>query len=391
MKKNILSIILLNLSLLSVGFSLDSQILLTTSSEISLKEKADLSSLSLKTLPAHKNVELLDYISDGEYGGWFKIRGYGINGYIQKNSVIYDDAYYLAIKVQNGNITSLCSDNKMKLIGLSKRKVYEESLWAKQVGFENESYTDLILSLEKLISTEKPPQILNTFYKDGNMYQYYIYGGISVTIHLSIEKNYGKYYVAYIAVENLTGKAFNFNPDNIKVTLIKNSEESIGEVLSNDEYMQKVDNRQATAAALVAFGEFSSANQAGHSSTTTTSTTSGYSNSYGNASGYYGKNQINISGSSSTHETETTKSNTKTYDGAINYAAKQNAQQNINDFQNEQYQIRNVLNQGYLKLNTIENEERIVGQINIKYKDSDKIKISIPINGANYDFWWDNN
>ena len=46
------------------------------------------------------------------------------------------------------------------------------------------------------------------------------------------------------------------------------------------------------------------------------------------------------------------------------------------------------MNEGYLKLNTINNEERIVGQINIIYQNADKIRITIPVNGNNYDFWW---
>lgn len=229
---------------------------------------------------------------------------------------------------------------------------------------------------------------IKSYYKDGKTFQYYVHNGISVTMHLSFEKNYGKYYIVYVAVENLTGKAFNFNPNNIRATLTKKGEDFYGEVLSSNEYIRKVNNRQAWNAALVAFGESSAANQAGYSSSSTTSTTSGYSNSYGSASGYYGNTYGSVSGTSSTYGTATTRSNTQSYSGAANYAAQQNAQRNINNYQNQQYQIKNVLNQGYLKLNTIDNEQRIVGQINIKYKSADKIKITIPVNGVNYDFWW---
>ena len=229
-----------------------------------------------------------------------------------------------------------------------------------------------------------------SYYKDGKAFQYYVHNGISVTMHLSIEKNYGKYYIAYIAIENLTGKEFNFYPSNIRAILIKKGIESDGEVLSSNEYMSKVKSKQAWNAALVAFGESYSANQAGYSTSSTTSTTSGYANSYGSASGYYGNTYGSVYGSSSTYGTATTRSTTKSYDGGAKYAAQQNAQRNISNYQNQQYQIRNVLNQGYLKLNTIFNEQRIVGHINIKYKSSEKTKVIIPVNGVDYEFWWNN-
>jgi len=80
----------------------------------------------------------------------------------------------------------------------------------------------------------------------------------------------------------------------------------------------------------------------------------------------------------------------KSYNSAENTMVNQNAQNNINNLKNEQYQIKNELNSGYLKLNTIFNEERIYGQVNIVFKQANKIKVTIPINGVGYDFLWDN-
>lgn len=249
---------------------------------------------------------------------------------------------------------------------------------------ENYSSSNSYQSVKK--KTQKKE--IKSYYKDGKAYQYYVHNGISVTMHLSIEKNYGKYYVAYIAIENFTGKSFNFNPNNITAIFSKNGENIYGEVLSSNEYMRKVSNRQAWNAALVAFGESSAAYQAGYSSSSTISTTSGYSNTYGSASGYYGNTYGSVYGSSSTYGSATTISHTQSYDGAANYAAQQNAQRNISNYQNQQYQIKSVLNQGYLKLNTLDNEQRMVGYVNIKYRSADKVKITIPVNGVNYDFWW---
>lgn len=231
---------------------------------------------------------------------------------------------------------------------------------------------------------------IKLFYKDGKAFQYYTHNGISITMHLSIERNYGKYYVAHIALENFTGDSFHFNPHNIKA-LFKNKErESNAVVLTKGEFLKKVNNRQAWNSALVAFGESYTANQAGYSSSTTTSTTSGVSNSYGSVSGYYGNTYGSFYGNSSTYGTSTTISNTTTYNPTANYIAQQNAQQNINEYQNQQYQVKKVLDDGYLKINTIENEQRIFGQINIKYKKSDQIRVIVPVNGIEYEFLWNN-
>jgi antitoxin component YwqK of YwqJK toxin-antitoxin module len=238
--------------------------------------------------------------------------------------------------------------------------------------------------------TENQRKECKSFYKDGNTFQYYVYKGISVTMGLTLERQYGKYYVAFIAIENFTGNAFNFDPNYIKASFLKNENLEDGEVLSSAEYLKIVNRRQAWNAAFMAFGEASAANQAGYSSSSSTSNTSMYANSYGSASGYYGNNYVSLYGNSTSYGTSTTTTNTQSYNGAANYAAQQNAQNNINNFQSQQFQIKQVLNQGYLKINTIGNQERIVGQINIKYKNSNKIMIVVPVNGENYKFTWSN-
>lgn len=115
-----------------ISNQLSAQILLTTSYENNLRANPDLSSKVLKRLPAHKDVELIDFISEGKDWGYFKVSVYGLTGYIHRNSVNYDDAFYLALKVVNGNVSEIYLDNKGKIDKLNKRKKYEEELWAKQ-------------------------------------------------------------------------------------------------------------------------------------------------------------------------------------------------------------------------------------------------------------------
>jgi hypothetical protein len=297
-------------------------------------------------------------------------------------------SFYRIINLDsNGNISGLVKD--YYITGELQGK--GDALFIDRYDDRNSKWKGITYIYSKTgetLSETDADKLCKSYYKDGKTFLYYVHNGISVTMHLSIERTYGKYYVAYVAIENLTGKSFNFNPTTITAIMIKNGTETYGKVLSANEYIRKVNNRQAWNAVLVAFGESSSANQAGYSNSTTTSTTSGYTNSYGSASGYYGNTYGSVSGSSSTYGSATSRSNTQSYNGAANYAAQQNAQQNINNYQNQQYQIQNVLNQGYLKLNTIDNEQRIVGQINIKYESAVEIKVTIPLNGVNYDFWW---
>jgi hypothetical protein len=249
------------------------------------------------------------------------------------------------------------------------------------------SKTGEILSetdIDKLNRTRK------TYYKDGKTIQYYDYNGIKVAMHLSIERTYGKYYVAYISITNLTGNSFDFNPSQIIAKFSKRGMEYDGKVYTNSEYMKRVSNRQAWNAALVAYGESSAANNAGYSSSSSYSNTSGYSTTSGSSSGYYGNTYGSVSGTSSTYSNSSTYGTTNSYNGATQYAAQQNAQNNINNHMNQQYQIKRSLNQGYLKMNTISNEQEIFGQVNIKYKNVEEIEIIVPVNGENYIFNWSN-
>jgi antitoxin component YwqK of YwqJK toxin-antitoxin module len=308
---------------------------LTLSSNGNLKNKGDFSG------------DILCFISEGTTVGvygfendYFKIYHNGYIGYISKYSFSENDI------PNNSFVTSRVPTN---IVSLTKR---------------------------------------NTLYKDGDAYQYYVNNGISVTMHLSIEKSYGKYYVAYITIENLTGESFMFNPNSISAELKRNNGIEKGEVLSSDEYLRKIKRRQNWNSALVAFAESYNASNAGYSSSYTKTNTSGYSNSYSNVYGAYGNSYVNLYGDTSTYGSYASNSSTQSYNGAAAYTAQQNAQRNINEFKNQQNQIKNVLNQGYLKRNTIFNNQLINGQINIKYKKADEISIIVSVNGDDYEFNW---
>ena len=223
------------------------------------------------------------------------------------------------------------------------------------------------------------------YYKDGGTIEYYLDNGIKIAFSLTFDNSYGKYYQANILIQNLSGKTINFDPRNITAKIDTKKGTDVN-VLTYGEYMKKVTSRQNWNAFAVAFSQSMAASNAGYSNSTTQSSVSGYSNSFGSAYGYNGNTYSSVYGSSYSYGSAYGTSTTQKYDGAAAYAAQQNASNNIANYQNQQYQIKKSINDGYMKLNTIMNESEYIGYVNIVYKKTDRLLISIPINGKTYLF-----
>lgn len=235
---------------------------------------------------------------------------------------------------------------------------------------------------------ETPVKEYSFYYKDGQPVLYYKHKGLMIAVLLTYDNTYGKYYQANILVQNLTGKDINFDPSLITSKTQKKEIITDAKVLTYNEYMKKVKSRQAWSAFAVAFSESMAASNAGYSSSSTQTSVHGYSNSYGSASGYVGNTYGSVYGSSSTYGSAYGTSNTQKYDGAAAYAAQQNANRNVANYQNQQYQIKNTISEGYMKLNTIMNESEYVGYVNVVYTKADNLQLNIPINGTTYVFVW---
>jgi tetratricopeptide (TPR) repeat protein len=238
-----------------------------------------------------------------------------------------------------------------------------------------------------------------TIFKDGVGKIYYIENGISITTSLSTTSEYGKYYDLSISLENLTGKNLLFVPNSIivyltsysvdkKTKIKKINVQKEGKVLSSDDYMKRVNNRQSLSSTFKAIGETLSAQSAGYSSSKTVSSANGYTNSYGSIGNYYLKSPLNVSSSSSTSISGV--SNTQSYNGKAAYDALQNAKNEIKQYNEELYQIKTELYQKYLRINTLEHQQRILGDVYVEYENADKIEILIPVNGKYYSFIYGN-
>jgi hypothetical protein len=235
---------------------------------------------------------------------------------------------------------------------------------------------------------QTPVKEYGYYYKNGKPIYYYKYKNVVISAMLSANNTYGKYYQVNFLIQNFTGRNRDFNPNLITAEMKKGDKKFDGEVLSYNTYMKKVKHRQAWLAGLVAFSESMAASNAGYSSSYGSGYSSGYSTSSGSASGYVGNTYGSIYGNSSTYSSTYSTSYSRSYNGAAAYAAQQNANRNIANLQNQQYQIRRQIGKGYARLNTIPNKTEYLGYINIKYKKIDHLQVVIPFNNTNYTFYW---
>lgn len=235
---------------------------------------------------------------------------------------------------------------------------------------------------------DTPVKEAGSFMKDGKAVQYFVHNGFVITMHLAIETTYGKYYTAYISIENHSERRVDFDPEDITAVIYDKAAEIPGVVLSHDEYMKKVKKSQKWSSFWVALGEAGAASNAGYSSSQTYSNSSGYGGSSGYSSGYFGNQYGSVSANVRTYGNVSAQSTTYNYDATANYYAQQNARNNVASFNREQYLIRESIDQGYLKANTIFPEQRINGYLNIVYRKGEMASVAIKLKNETYTFVW---
>ena len=207
-----------------------------------------------------------------------------------------------------------------------------------------------------------------TRYKDGRALLYFVRDGISITMAFGTQKEYGNYYIASIAIENFTGTSFDFDPSQIKAILTNKGLSEDLFIYSSDEYQKRLKHKQGVSSFFYAWGQNYAAGQAGYSTSYTTS-----QSNFATA-GYYGSNYGYARGSSIT----------QSYNSTDAYAAQQNANSNVANLKAQQFQIRNQSDMGYLKRNTLDNEDRVTGQVNMEFRKGDKnMAMAKPATGEN--------
>ena len=244
------------------------------------------------------------------------------------------------------------------------------------------NYNDTLQFISLLEST--PVKEKGSFYKDGNIVKYYVHKGFTIALSLQKDNLYGRYYTAYISIENHSEYRRDFNPNKISAKFNEDNN-MFRSFLSYDTYMQIVKKKQRTKSFFYALGESVGALNSGYSKSVNTSDAYGNTNSisyFGNANGYLTSNVR-------TYTNIKTSSVSYNYDATANYFARQNAKQNIAEYNKMQYEIRKNINQEYLKINTVFSNERINGYVKIPYtkqEKNSKISVKIPFNNSSYIF-----
>ena len=231
------------------------------------------------------------------------------------------------------------------------------------------------------------------YLKDNVLIQYVKAKNIILTMYVQAVKQYGKYYTVNMDLQNFSGKSILFALNRVSAEgYIVQEGKPIKtiplEILTSYEYDKKVANKQAWSNFWVALGEGMAASNAGYSSSSSTYSGNSYTSAYGHAYGYAGNTYGYANAYGSAYTTTYGRSHTTSYDGAAAYAAQQNARANVERHASGQYEIRQQLNEGYVKNNTIQNQVEYSGFFNIKYKKIDHIKVEFVIDGITFPFMY---
>lgn len=205
---------------------------------------------------------------------------------------------------------------------------------------------------------------VTTEYHDGRLWVYRRIGDIVVGMtNYKAKDDYGKYYQILIYIANLGTKKVLFEPYKVSSTLMKKQGDTINlKVYTYERFMRKVRRTQNWTMALTAFSEGVNAGNAG------------YSTSYSTAYRSNGMPYTSIT----TH-----------YNPSAATAARMAADNNIRLLGYKMSNDRQVIQNGYLKTNTIRPNTSVVGYMNIKRKRGTTMCVNIPVDGKIFSFNWD--
>lgn len=248
------------------------------------------------------------------------------------------------------------------------------------------------VDLDKMVEDFPIQKEIGAYLKNNVIIQYAKAKGIILTMYIQAVKQYGKYFTVNMDLQNFSGKSILFALNKISAEgyVVKDGQISKTiplEILSSYEYDKKVANKQAWSNFWVALGEGMAASNAGYSSSTTTYNGNSHTSAYASAYGYAGNTYGYANAYGSAYTTTYGKAHTESYNGAAAYAAQQNARANVERHAAGQYEIRQQLNEGYVKNNTIQNQVEYSGFFNIKYKKIDHIKIDFVIDRITFPFF----
>lgn len=201
-------------------------------------------------------------------------------------------------------------------------------------------------------------------YNDGKQWAYRNIDGITVGMtNEEFKDDYGKYYQVSFFISNNQDSTLTFNPEEVFADLLSNKGDTISlEVYTNEKFQKKI--KKAQTWSMVLYGLSAGLNAASAGYTTT------YSTSY--STNGYAYTSIN-----------------RSYDANAAYQANMAANMQLQTLGDRMKNDRAVMEQGYLKLNSIHSGDAIIGYMNIKHKKGKQLLVSINIGARTFSYLWD--
>lgn len=308
--------------------------------------------------------EVIRYFKDGkiERKGFYR-KGLKQGNHIQyqENGLVLTNENYINGKL-NGVFTQFAEDGKS---GIQIEYSDGEPIDEYATLFNRDGLRSLVLrDSKKPVYSSPTVDDIQLEQIDEDTWQTYHINNLFVSIANIVTRGYGKYYQIPIYIENRSMFPVSFDPDDMRAYVIdKNGVNTELNVLSKEEFDERVSNRQGLAMLGVALVACLAIADAALSSSTTT---------YDGPDGVY---------------TRTTKS----FDGLAAFQAEVIAAETIVGVSNSLNENRIIKQEGYLTPTTVNPGESICGFVNIVYKRGFSLGISLKMEGMEFFFPWDVN
>jgi len=214
------------------------------------------------------------------------------------------------------------------------------------------------ISVLLTVSNLQSQNTIDSYYYDGQLIKFYNTEHYFISAYMQPVSYYGDYYAIHLSILNKDIPRFDFIPTNLIATYEYREKERDGKVLTFEEYSEKVRSKQEWQEALmglaVGFQAFANnVEQIGSMKVVSGGQVSNIS-IYDNGSGKI-QNMMN--------------------------GARQVEAEHLNDLE--------VIKDGYLKRHTLFRNNELMGYINIKYRECDKLTFIVPINNELFAFNWE--
>jgi len=226
----------------------------------------------------------------------------------------------------------------------------------------------LLISLQSIVANgqnivyQERDSTFFTEFRDGCEWGYIAKNGFVVGVNNQMAKDdYGSYYQIGIIIQNLTNTPYTFDPADIFAELCKNNGDTVLlKVYTNEAFQKKIKRAQTWTMILTGLANGVSAGMAGYQTSYTTQRAGNYVYS----------------------------SPVTTYNASAAYVAQTASTTQLMIMGRQMENDRKVREEGYLKKNTINSGEGIIGYMNIKKRKGKIMTVVVPINGIAYEFKW---